>query len=132
VSYNGSVNTDVVFVAEPKEFLSCELCAVVGDNGVQNPKSMDNVVEEEHELLGFDLGDQPRFYPFEELVNGNKHVNVSLGHLLEGPNQVKPRDREWQRDGDRLECLGWQMGMPSILLAPFASAQYVRGISHGG
>jgi hypothetical protein len=72
VSYGGPVNTDVVFIAERKEFLPCELRAVVGDDGVWNPKPIDNVAEEEHGLFGFDLGDRPRFYPFGELVNGDK------------------------------------------------------------
>jgi hypothetical protein len=41
----------MVFVVEPKEFLSYELRTVVGDDGVWNPKLMDNVMEEEHGLL---------------------------------------------------------------------------------
>jgi hypothetical protein len=75
----------MVFVVEPKEFLSYELRTVVGDDGVWNPKLMDNVMEEEHGLLGFDLGDWSCFYPFGEPVNGDKQVHVALGGLLEGP-----------------------------------------------
>jgi hypothetical protein len=71
---------------------------------------MDNVTEEQHDLFGFDLGDRPHFYPFGELVNGDKKVCVASRCLLEGPNQIKPLDREWPHDGDCLERLGWQMG----------------------
>jgi hypothetical protein len=54
---------DVVLIIEPKEFLPRELCAVVGDDGVWDPKPVDDVAEEEHDLLGFELGDWPCFYP---------------------------------------------------------------------
>jgi hypothetical protein len=93
---------------------------------------MDDVMEEEHDLLGLDLGDQPCFYPLGELVNGDKQVCVALMHLLEGPNQIEPLDHEWPRDGDHLECLGWQIGLPRVVLAPFASAHHVHGIGHDG
>jgi hypothetical protein len=33
---------------------------------------MDNVVEEEHGLLRFDLGDRSCFYPLGELVDSDK------------------------------------------------------------
>jgi hypothetical protein len=41
------------------------------------------------------------------LVALDEAEHIALGHLLEGPNQIEPPDREWPRDGDRLECLGW-------------------------
>jgi hypothetical protein len=67
---------------------------------------MDDVTKKEHGLLGFDLGDRSCFYPFGKLVNNNKQVGVTPGHLLEGLDQIKPLNHEWARDGDGLEHLG--------------------------
>jgi hypothetical protein len=35
-------------------------------------KAVDDVEKKLHGLLGFDLGDQPSFYPLCELVHGDK------------------------------------------------------------
>jgi hypothetical protein len=59
-------------------------------------------------------------------------MNLSIGHLLEGPIQIEPPDRECPHDGDRMECLGWQVGLPSIVLTPFTGAHYLLGIGHRG
>jgi hypothetical protein len=49
---------NVVLIVEPEDFLSHELFIFVGDDGVQHPKPVDDVAEEEYGLLGFDLGDR--------------------------------------------------------------------------
>jgi hypothetical protein len=54
VSYGGPVHPDVVVLAEVKELLASELGAVVSDDGVRDPKAMDDVGEEHHRLLGPD------------------------------------------------------------------------------
>jgi hypothetical protein len=41
-----------------------------------------------HDLLGFDLGDRPRLYPFREFVDGDKKMGVAPTRLLKGPNQI--------------------------------------------
>ena len=51
---------------------------------------------------------------------------------LEGPYQVKPPDREWPRDGDRLERLGQQVSLPSAVLASFAGVYDLLGVGHRG
>jgi hypothetical protein len=56
VSYDGPVHTDVVVLAEVQELLPSELRAIVGDDGVRDPKAMDDVCEERHRLLGPDAG----------------------------------------------------------------------------
>ena len=38
VRYGSPINADVVVVAEPKEFLPSELCAIVSYYGVWDPK----------------------------------------------------------------------------------------------
>ena len=42
-------------IAEPKEFLPHELYAVVGYDGVWDSKSVDDVREEQHGLLGCNI-----------------------------------------------------------------------------
>ena len=67
---------------------------------------MDDVEEEQHNLLRFDQGDWPSFYPLCELVYGDKQVGVAPGCLFEWCNQIESPDYEWPGDGDRLERLG--------------------------
>jgi hypothetical protein len=56
VSYGSLVHTDVVVLVEVHELLASELGAIVGDDGVRDPKAMDDVGEECHRLLGPDAG----------------------------------------------------------------------------
>ena len=50
----GPVHPDVVILAEVQELSAGELGAVVGDDGVRDPKAMDDVGEECHRLFGPD------------------------------------------------------------------------------
>jgi hypothetical protein len=54
VSHGGPVHPDVVILAEVQELFAGELGAIVGDDGVQDPKAMDDVGEERHRLFGPD------------------------------------------------------------------------------
>jgi hypothetical protein len=63
VCYGGPINSNVVVVAEPEEFLSCELCAIVGNNGVWYSKTVDNVGEKLYGPFGSNHGDWPHLYP---------------------------------------------------------------------
>ena len=80
--HGGSIDTDVFFIAESKEFLIDELCFVVCDDGVWYSKVMDDVEAKQHSLLGLDHGDRPSFDPFCELVYGDKQVGVAPGRFL--------------------------------------------------
>ena len=82
----GPIDPDVVFIAESKELLSGELCAVVHDDRVWDSEAMDDIEEEQHGLLGFDRGNQSSFYPFCKLIYGDKQVGVSSRRLFERPN----------------------------------------------
>ena len=42
----GCATAPVVFIVESEELLFGELCAIVRDDGVRNPKAMDDVKEE--------------------------------------------------------------------------------------
>ena len=80
--HSGPIDVDVVFIAESKELLSGELHAVVYYDGVQDPKEMDDVEEEQHGLLGLDHGDRSSLYPLCKLVYGDKQVCISPGRPL--------------------------------------------------
>jgi hypothetical protein len=56
VSHGGPVHMNVVVLTKVQELLPSELGAIVGDDGVRDPKAMDDVGEERHRLLGPDAG----------------------------------------------------------------------------
>jgi hypothetical protein len=55
VSHGSPVHPDMVILAEVQELSAGELGAVIGDDGVQDPKAMDDVGEECHRLFGPDV-----------------------------------------------------------------------------
>ena len=59
-------------------------------------------------------------------------MRIALGCPLERSNQIEPPDHEWPRDGDRLECLGRQVGLPSVVLTPFIGAHNLFGVGYYG
>ena len=113
---------DVVFIVELEELLSSELRAVVHDDGVWDPKAMDDVKEEQHGLLGLDRRDRLSLYPLCKLVYGDKQVGVAPRRPFEGSDQIEPPDCERPCDENRLERLGWEVSLSSIVLTPFVGA----------
>ena len=81
--HGGLIDTDVVFIAELEELLPNELCAIVRDNGVWYPKTMDDIKEEQHGLRGLDHGDRLGLYPLCKLVYGDKQVGIAPERSLE-------------------------------------------------
>ena len=130
VRYSGPIDLDVVFIIELEELLSGELRAVVHDDGVRDSKVMADVEEEQHGLLELDHGDRQSLYPICKLVYDDKQVGVSSGRLLERSNQIMPLDHEGPCDGDHLECLGREVSLPSVVLAPFAGAHDLLSVSY--
>ena len=126
------VDPDVLLITKSNEFPTGELRAVVRNDGVRYSKAMDDVEEEQHGLLGFDRGYWSSFNPFCKLVYGDKQVGKAPGRLFEWPNQVEPPDRKGPRDGDRLECLGREVSLPSVVLTSFAGAYNLLGIGYYG
>lgn len=61
----------MVSVAEVKEFPPSELYAIIHDNGVGDPKSVDDVCEEKHGLFGLDFGNGMDFDPLRKFVDGD-------------------------------------------------------------
>ena len=106
VRHGGPIDANVVLLAKLEELLSGELRVIVHDDGVWDPKAMDDVKEEQHDLLGFDRGDRLSFYPLCKLVYGDKQVGVAPRHFFERSNQIEPPYHKWIGDGDHLERLG--------------------------
>jgi hypothetical protein len=79
VCYGGPVNSNVVVITEPEELLLCELCAIVGNDGVWYSKMVDDVGEELHGLFKSNRSDRPDLYLIRELINGDKQVRVASG-----------------------------------------------------
>ena len=104
--HGGPIDVDVVFIVESEELFPSELHAVGHDKGVWDFKAMDDVKEEQHGLLGLDRRDRSSLYPVCKLVYGDKQVRIAPMHPFERSDQIEPLDREWPRDGDRLEGLG--------------------------
>jgi len=65
-----------MLITEVQELPAGELSAVVSDDDIGDPKSMDDVGEEEDDLLGADVGDGSSLDPFGELVDGHQQVGV--------------------------------------------------------
>ena len=57
---------------------------------------------------------------------------IAPGHPLERSDQIEPLDREWPHDGDHLECLGQQVGLPSIVLTSFTGVHNLFSIVYYG
>jgi hypothetical protein len=99
VSYGGLVHSDVVVLTEVQKLFSGELRAIVGDDGVRDPKAMDDVCEERHRLLGPDVGQGSDLDPLEEFVDGDQQVREAPGCLLQGTDEVQTP--YGKRPGDR-------------------------------
>ena len=52
--------------------------------------------------------------------------------LFEWPGQVEPLDCEGPCDGDHLECLGQEVSLLSVVLAPFVGAHNLLSVSYYG
>ena len=117
-------------IAERQELVAGELCPIVGDDGVWNSESMDDISEEQHRLFGFDLIDWTSLDPLGELIDRNQQMGVASRGLLQRPNHVEPPYGEWPCNGDGLEGLGREVCLPRIVLASLAGAYQLGGVSN--
>jgi hypothetical protein len=119
-------------VTEIQEPLAGELGAIVRDDVVGNPKAMDDVGDEQHGLLRPDAGDGSGLDPLGKFVNGDEQVGEAPGCFLQGSDQVEPPDGEWPSDGDGLQGMSREMGLPCVVLAYFAGAYQLNGVKDRG
>jgi hypothetical protein len=132
VSYGGPVHPDVVILAEVQELSAGELGAVVGDDGVWDPKAMDDVGEEHHRLFGPDVVQGSDLDPLGEFVDGDQQVRVAPGCLLQGIDEVQTPHSKRPGDGYCLQSLSEQVGLLRVELTPLAGAYNPSGIGHRG
>ena len=57
-------------------------------------------------------------------------MGVAPRRLLERPNQIKPPDHEGPHDGDHLECMGWEVSLLSVVLAPITGAYDLLSVGY--
>ena len=95
VSNGGLVDLNAVVVAELEEFLPGEECAIVGNYGVRDSKSVYDVEEEFHHVFGSYSCYRFSFDPLGELVDHHQKVGVAPGCFPDWPEQVVPIGREW-------------------------------------
>jgi hypothetical protein len=70
--------------------------------------------------------------PLGKFVNGDEQVSEAPGCFLQGSNQVKPLNGEWPCDGDSLEGISREMGLPCIVLASFVGVYQLNGVKDHG
>jgi hypothetical protein len=79
---------DVVVLAEVQEHLPSELRAIVGDDGVRDPKAMDEVCEERHRLLMLVRGRTS--IHLENLSMATSRCEKPPGAFCKGPTRSRP------------------------------------------
>jgi hypothetical protein len=88
VGDRGLVLPDVVVTTEIKELLLGEVDVVVGDDGVGEPKTLNNVLDKTQCLLGANFSQGSCLDPLSELVDHDKQVGQAPRHFLEGPQRI--------------------------------------------
>ena len=92
-------------VSELQELFACEICPVVGDDGVGDAELVNDVNKELDSLLGVGFGDRLGLDPFGEFIHRYQEVSKPSRSLFEGTDHVETIDCERPRDGDGLDCL---------------------------
>jgi hypothetical protein len=90
VSHGGPVHTDVVVLAEVQELLASELGAIVGDDGVRDPKAMDDVGEERHACSDLMLVRGQTSIHLENLSTATSRCEKPPGAFCKGPTRSRP------------------------------------------
>jgi hypothetical protein len=112
----------VVVVAEIQKLFASELGAIVRDDTVGDPKAMNNIGEEEHNLLGPDAGDRAGLDPLGEFVDCDKQVGEAASCPFQGSDKVEPPNGKRPCDGDSLQGMCQKMGLSHIVLTAFTGA----------
>jgi hypothetical protein len=126
------VHADVVVVAKLQELFVGKLGAIVGDDGVQHSKPVDDVREKGHDLFCSEICDWACLDPFRELVYGDQQVGVAPGCLSHGPDDVQPPHGEWPCDKYGLQGVSYEVGFACVKLEPLTGAHDLVGISDRG
>jgi hypothetical protein len=94
-----------------------ELSAVDGNDGIRDPKSKNDVLDEIYGFLvaNFDL--ELHLDPLSKIIDRDEQVGQALGHLLEGFQKVQTPYGERLGNGDCLEHLGRGVNLSGKILA---------------
>jgi hypothetical protein len=79
--------------------------------------------------LWIDVDDGSSLDPLQELVHRYEEVGETPGRLTERAHYVKVLDCEGPCEGDHLQCLRREMGLPGVELASFAASHNVLRVS---
>jgi hypothetical protein len=90
VSYDGPVHTNVVVLAEVQELLPNELCAIVGDDGVQDPKRWMMFVKNATACSDLMLVKGRTPIHLENLSMATNRCEKPLGAFCKGPTRSRP------------------------------------------
>lgn len=90
---------------------------------------MENIVDEPDGLVR-GVHDGPCLYPLGELVDSDQNVCVATRCFFEGSDQIKSPYYERPGDGNSLERLRGQVGLPCIILAPLACSHHLICFGH--
>ena len=105
---------------------------VIDDNGVRDPKPINNVTEERGGLRQCELHEWFCLDPLGVFVHCDEQVGETLGCLLEVPDQVQPLDHEGPGDGDSLQGMCLHVRLSCIILATLTSSNDLLGVCNGG
>jgi hypothetical protein len=108
-----------------------ELSAIVSDDGIRDPKAENDVLDEIHYLHGANLHQGPCLDPLSKLVDHDKQVGQAPGRLLEGSQEVDAPYGKWPCNGDCLELMGRNVGLPHEVLASPIGCHDLRDIASG-
>ena len=109
-----------------------ELRAIVSDDGVWDPKAVDDICKERHRLLGPDADLGSDLNPLEEFVDGYQQVLEAPGCLLQGSDEVQTPYDKRPSDGYCLQGLSGQVRLSRVELTPSAGAYNPSGVGHCG
>jgi hypothetical protein len=73
-------------------------------------------------LLRSDVSNGAGLNPLGKLVNGDEQVGEAPGCSLQGSDQVKPTNGERPCNGNGLQGMSQEMGLPYVVLASFTGA----------
>jgi hypothetical protein len=89
VGNHSPVHTYVIVITEIQELFSGELSLVVSDDGIRNPETENDVLDEGHNLLGTNFSQGLHLNPLSELLDYDEQVGQVHGCLLEGSKKIQ-------------------------------------------
>ena len=122
---------DASVLTEIPKMMTSECSSEVGDNAVQETKSMDDIFKELDCLLCSSQNKRLVLNPFGELVNGDVYIPETTWGWLERPNHIQSPACEGPGSWDGLQFLCWHVYLLGEKLASFTTSDEVFCIGDG-